>query len=128
MVAAKEMVRTSSRNLDNACETDRSFIPVNVLLYFLAAAARLREQQKLMNKVIKSFASSIPEHLYYTALPQLISCVLHNNAESAKNVALILTTVLAKYPQQAMWSCGWLRFSKSEEKKKTGEVRIAYIT
>jgi hypothetical protein len=30
--------------------------------------------------------------------------------------------VLAKYPRQALWSCGWLRFSKSKDKKKAGDV------
>ena len=75
-----------------------------------------------MNKAIKSFASKIPEHLFYTALPQLISRVEHKNAETSKNVALILRAVLAKYPRQALWSCGWLRFSKSEDKKKKGDV------
>ncbi|KAL7541357.1 hypothetical protein ACHAXR_011755 [Thalassiosira sp. AJA248-18] len=83
--------------------------------------ARLRANQELMNKVIKSFASKIPEHLFYTALPQLLSRVVHNNAKTSKNVALILRTVLAKYPRQSMWACGWLRFSKSEEKKKAGD-------
>jgi len=74
-----------------------------------------------MNETIQSFASKIPEHLFYTALPQLISRVVHTNRETSRNVARILRTVLAKYPRQALWSCGWLRFSKSEEKKKAGD-------
>lgn len=78
-----------------------------------------------MNKCIKVFASKIPEHLFYTALPQLLSRVMHNNVETSKNVALILRTVLAKYPRQSMWSCGWLRFSKSDEKKKAGDVSLS---
>ena len=86
----------------------------------------LVENQDLMNKIIKTLASKIPEHLFYTALPQLISRVEHQNIETAKNVALILRTVLAKFPRQAMWSCGWLRFSKSEEKKKAGTVSSYY--
>lgn len=74
-----------------------------------------------MNKMVKSLASKIPEHLFYTALPQLISRVEHCNNETAKNVAMILRAVLAKYPRQAMWYCGWLRFSKSDQKKKIGD-------
>lgn len=75
-----------------------------------------------MNSVIKSLAAEIPEHLFYTALPQLISRVVHVNGDTSRNVALIIRTVLAKYPCQSMWSCGWLRHSKSEEKRKAGEV------
>lgn len=85
-------------------------------------AARLHQNQELINKLIKSFVDSIPEHLFYTALPQLISCVVHNNAETSKNVVSILKAVLAKYPGQAMWSCGWLRQSKSDLKNKAGDV------
>ena len=80
------------------------------------------ESADQMNKVINSFASKIPEHVFYTALPQLISSVVHENEETSKNVALILRNVLARYPGQAMWSCGWLRNSKNNTKKNAGEV------
>lgn len=77
--------------------------------------------QGLMNELIVTLSSKIPDHLFYTALPQLISRVIHQNVDTSKIVALIIRNVLAKYPHQSMWSCGWLRFSKSEEKKKIGE-------
>ncbi len=80
------------------------------------------ESADQMNEVINSFASKIPEHVFYTALPQLISSVVHENEETSKNVALILRNVLARYPGQAMWSCGWLRNSKNNMKKNAGEV------
>lgn len=82
----------------------------------------MHKNQELMNKLIKSFASKIPEHLFYTTMPQLLSRVLHGNIETSKNVALILRTVLAKYPRQALWSIGFLRHSKSQEKRKVGDV------
>lgn len=91
------------------------------------AIASLEENQAQMNSLIKSFAEKIPEHLFYTALPQLLSCVIHQNDETAKNVALILTSVLAKYPGQAMWSCGWLRYSKSKEKNEVAEVSMVDV-
>ncbi len=77
-----------------------------------------------MNKLIKSMAPNIPEHVLYTALPQLISRVVHTNDDTSKNVRLMIRNVLAKYPRQAMRSCGWLCFSKSEDKKKAGDVSI----
>lgn len=82
----------------------------------------LYDFQVQMNKMINSFASQIAPHLFYTALPQLISSVVHTNGETSKNVALILRNVLARYPGQAMWSCGWLRQSKNEKKKNAGDV------
>ncbi len=91
------------------------------------AIALLEENQEQMNSLIKSFVGKIPEHLFYTVLPQLLSCVIHQNDETASNVALILTSVLAKYPGQAMWSCGWLRYSKSKEKNEVGEVSMTDV-
>ncbi len=84
-------------------------------------ADRLSTNQTILNDVIKSLATKIPEHLFYTALPQLISRVVHQNGETSNTVALIIRNVLAKYPRQSLWSCGWLRFSKSKEKKKAGD-------
>ena len=83
--------------------------------------------QAQMNKLIKSMAPNIPEHVLYTALPQLISRVVHTNGDTSKNVRLMIRSVLAKYPRQAMWSCGWLRYSKSEDKKKAGDVSISSL-
>ena len=85
----------------------------------------MNASQDLVNKIINSFASDISPHLFYTALPQLISSVVHINEETSKNVALILRNVLARYPGQAMWSCGWLRFSKNDQKKKAGDVSLS---
>eukprot|EP00804_Cyclotella_cryptica_P008905 CCRYP_012021-RA/>CCRYP_012021-RA protein AED:0.02 eAED:0.02 QI:94/1/1/1/0.87/0.88/9/625/3358 len=84
-------------------------------------ARNIGENQSEVNNLVKSFIPKIPEHLFYTALPQLVSCILHNNEDSSRNVIHILTSVLSKYPCEAMWACNWLRFSKSEEKQKAGE-------
>lgn len=88
---------------------------------------RMSANQSELNVFIKTLATKIPEHLYYTALPQLISRVVHQNPETSNNVALIIRNVLAKYPRQSMWSCGWLRFSKSKDKKKAGDVSFALL-
>jgi len=82
--------------------------------------ACLQENQDRLNTMMKSFASSIPAHMFYTALPQLVSSVLHPDAESRRNVSLILRTVLVNYPAHSLWSIGWLRQSKSEDKSKAG--------
>lgn len=57
--------------------------------------------------------------MYYTAMPQLISRIAHNNKETAELVRRILGAVLTSYPGQAMWPLAWLRNSKSSTRKKT---------
>lgn len=96
-----------------------SFTPSTIVV-----TDRVSANQSALNDVIQSLATKIPEHLFYTALPQLISRVVHQNRETSSNVALIIRNVLVKYPRQSMWSCGWLRFSKTKEKKKAGDVSL----
>ena len=90
--------------------------------------ACLQENQDRLNKIMKRFASSIPAHMFYTALPQLVSSILHPDAESRRNVSLILRTVLVNYPAHSLWSIGWLRQSKNEDKSKAGSVSTAYCS
>ena len=63
---------------------------------------------------------SIPAAAYYTAMPQLISRVIHNNEDTAKVVKRILERVLIKFPSQAMWHLAWLKGSKNDERSKIG--------
>lgn len=63
---------------------------------------------------------AIPAAAYYTAMPQLISRVIHNNEDTAKVVKRILERVLTKFPHQAMWHLAWLKGSKNRERKAIG--------
>ena len=63
---------------------------------------------------------AIPAAAYYTAMPQLISRVIHNNEDTAIVVKKILERVLSKFPHQAMWHLAWLKGSKIEERSTIG--------
>jgi serine/threonine-protein kinase ATR len=64
---------------------------------------------------------SIPSAAFYTAMPQLISRVVHANNETSLVVQGILLRVLTKFPQQAMWPLAWLKGSRNPERSKIGE-------
>jgi serine/threonine-protein kinase ATR len=64
---------------------------------------------------------SIPPSAFYTAMPQLIARVIHDDKETALVVRGILKRVLTKFPQQAMWPLAWLKGSRNPERLKIGE-------
>ncbi len=64
----------------------------------------LREKQKNANDLMTKLAKDIPEHQFYTALPQLMSRIGHRDQITQKIVKTILKRVLTKFPQQAMVS------------------------
>lgn len=45
----------------------------------------------------------LPTYYWLTVLPQLVSRICHQNEEVVKLVKHIITSVLQKYPQQALW-------------------------
>jgi serine/threonine-protein kinase ATR len=75
-------------------------------------------QKSLITNVLMKHSRIIPPHVYYTALPQLISRIKHPDANSAKLVQLMLRQTLAAYPLQAMWSLAWLKNSNSEDRRE----------
>lgn len=62
----------------------------------------------------------IPAVAFYTAMPQLISRVNHDDPEAAMVVKSILQRLLVKFPHQAMWSLAWVEGSKISDRKKIG--------
>lgn len=64
---------------------------------------------------------AIPQASFYTAMPQLVSRVIHDDKETALVVQGILKRVLIKFPQQAMWPLAWLKGSRNAERLTIGE-------
>lgn len=58
-------------------------------------------------------------------MSQLIAQVIHTNKDTASIVQTILSRVLAKYPEQAMWSLSWLQNSKNKDRAKIGKEIFA---
>jgi len=72
-------------------------------------------QKKIVLQIIKKNVRSIPSHVYYTALPQLISRVKHSDPNTIACVQTMMRACLASFPLQAMWNLAWLQNSKSED-------------
>jgi serine/threonine-protein kinase ATR len=90
----------------------------SVVLY----AETTRHNQQELNTYMSSNSKRILPQVFYTAMPQLISRITHDNRDTASVVRQILRRVLSKFPGQAMWPLAWLRQSKAADRRKAGEV------
>jgi serine/threonine-protein kinase ATR len=81
----------------------------------------MKKTQSEANEVVAVAIRKIPPRVFYTAMPQLIAQIMHVNEDTALTVRNILTRVLARFPEQAMWPLAWLRHSNHIQRKKIGE-------
>jgi serine/threonine-protein kinase ATR len=95
--------------------TSNPFCAIKQLLEYLS------RHQNDANACMANNLKSIPPAAFYTAMPQLVSRVIHDDKETALVVQGILKRVLAKFPQQAMWPLAWLKGSKNDERLAIGE-------
>lgn len=58
--------------------------------------------EKVMS-IMRGCLKDLPTYQWLTVLPQLVSRICHQNDESVRLVKHIITSVLRKYPQQALW-------------------------
>lgn len=65
--------------------------------------------------------SKIPASAFYTAIPQLVSRLTHDDKDTAIVVQSILVRVLSKFPLEAMWPLAWLKGSKNQRRAEVGE-------
>ncbi|KZV39346.1 serine/threonine-protein kinase ATR [Dorcoceras hygrometricum] len=54
--------------------------------------------------IMRGCLKDLPTYQWLTALPQLVSRICHQNEETVRLVKHIITSVLRRYPQQALWT------------------------
>lgn len=82
----------------------------------------LATYQQEVNSCLASHLKRIPATSFYTALPQLISRIIHDDKNTALVVQEILKRVLTKFPAQAMWPLAWLKGSRNAARAKIGDL------
>ena len=76
---------------------------------------------KINKEVMSENRNQIPRHVFYSALPQLISRIAHPHKVTQRITVDILKKVLVAYPKQAMWGLAWLKHSHSKTRKDHGD-------
>lgn len=68
------------------------------------SASSFQEKQQIVNDLMLKLAKDIPQHQFYTVIPQLVSRIGHRDSTVQRTVKTILKRVLVKFPEQAMVS------------------------
>ncbi|VDB97094.1 unnamed protein product [Peniophora sp. CBMAI 1063] len=70
----------------------------------------------------------IPAYKWYTAFPQIASRVGHPNAEVWKTLSVIVSQVIAEYPQQALWQFAPVIKSRNTMRSSRGKNIIQQLS
>lgn len=54
--------------------------------------------------IMRGCLKDLPTYQWLTVLPQLVSRICHQNEETVRLVKHIITSILRRYPQQALWT------------------------
>ena len=80
----------------------------------------IKKHQTEATSLMVLFSKKIPAHIYYSAIPQLVSRVNHQDNETQQIVKEVLTKVLSQYPEQTMWHLAWLLHSQHHARAEIG--------
>ncbi|PHT64079.1 Serine/threonine-protein kinase ATR [Capsicum annuum] len=76
-------------------------------VYHKSSSSANKELKTIHGKVMsimRGCLNDFPTYQWLTVLPQLVSRICHQNEEIVRLVKYIITSVLRKYPQQALWT------------------------
>ncbi|CAN4112596.1 unnamed protein product [Withania somnifera] len=76
-------------------------------VYHISSSRANKELKTIHGKVMsimRGCLNDFPTYQWLTVLPQLVSRICHQNEEIVRLVKYIITSVLRKYPQQALWT------------------------
>ncbi|KAJ7639483.1 hypothetical protein FB45DRAFT_977215 [Roridomyces roridus] len=81
-----------------------------------------------LNEAISKAVSQSPVYKWYTAFPQIVSRVGHENEAVYKIVAKLIICVLQEYPKQALWLFTAVVKSTKENREKRGKEILDKLT
>ncbi|KAK6118684.1 hypothetical protein DH2020_047597 [Rehmannia glutinosa] len=76
-------------------------------IYYRSSAQSRKDMKNVHVKIMsimRGCLKDLPTYQWLTVLPQLVSRICHQNEETVRLVKHIITSVLQKYPQQALWT------------------------
>ncbi|KAL2537811.1 Serine/threonine-protein kinase ATR [Forsythia ovata] len=76
-------------------------------IYHRSGQSSNKDMKNIHGKVMsimRGCLKDLPTYQWLTVLPQLVSRICHQNEETVRLVKHIITSVLRRYPQQALWT------------------------
>ncbi|RDB19974.1 Serine/threonine-protein kinase atr [Hypsizygus marmoreus] len=75
---------------------------------------------KKLNDVVSKAINSAPVYKWFTAFPQIVSRVGHDNPEVYKHLSRLIVKVMEEYPKQALWLFTSVVKSTKRNREKRG--------
>ena len=80
-----------------------------------------------LNESIRRSVGRLPAYIFLIGLSQILSRICHPNQEVFNTMEAILSSVLSKYPQQALWSMMAVTRSKDQMRAKRGNLILSKL-
>lgn len=87
------------------------------------------EQLHMLHSFLDKYIHRLPAYIFYTALPQIVARIAHQNPDVFERLKLIIVKVVEAHPRQALWSVIGIMTSKqvSPERKARGLNIVAAL-
>ncbi|KAG2734707.1 hypothetical protein G9P44_002713 [Scheffersomyces stipitis] len=79
---------------------------ITIWLDFAQRKTRSREAERKLNQIvedIKTCLNTIPLYVWYTAITQLLSRIVHEHQPSFEKLSLIIFNIIREYPRHSLW-------------------------
>ncbi|KAJ7784096.1 hypothetical protein B0H16DRAFT_1296839 [Mycena metata] len=87
-----------------------------------------QETFKTLNAVVAKIIREAPVYKWFTAFPQIVSRVGHENDEVYKNLSKLIIRVLEEYPKQALWLFTSVVKSTKSNREQRGKKILDKLT
>ncbi|KAJ7130974.1 hypothetical protein C8R46DRAFT_1327841 [Mycena filopes] len=87
-----------------------------------------QETFKTLNAMVAKVIREAPVYKWYTAFPQIVSRVGHENEEVYKNLSRLIVRVLEEYPKQALWLFTSVVKSTKSNREQRGKKILDKLT
>ncbi|KAF9871571.1 hypothetical protein CkaCkLH20_10982 [Colletotrichum karsti] len=83
---------------------------------------RRTEQLNLLHAFLDKYIARLPAYIFYTALPQIVARIAHQNQNVFERLTRIVVKVVESHPRQALWGLfGIMTTKKPSERRNRGQ-------
>ncbi|ODV81452.1 cell cycle checkpoint protein [Suhomyces tanzawaensis NRRL Y-17324] len=79
---------------------------ITIWLDFAQRRSKTREAERKLNQIVEDIdkcLTTIPAYVWYTAITQLLSRIVHEHKPSYEKLAAIISNIIKTYPNHSLW-------------------------
>ena len=121
-------VDKSSRSSSSSGRSSNAKAAARANIHSSSERTPLRLLQGELNKIVRKALATIPPHLWYSSLQQLISRVGHFDSNVVDIVVDALVRIAVAHSRETVWSVAQLLLSNNEARRKAGSTILSQTT